>query len=288
MNLTTILLSIIVSASIDSSAIRIGDQCRLTLEAEAAKTAAIELPAYDEWLIPGIECVKKGTVKTTERDDKRIVKQQIVLTSFADSLFAIPPQAFVIDGDTFLSGPMSLNVYQPFVLDSTIAITDIKPQMAAPEWWWETWRWVFLAIGIVLLLGIGYVVWRLVRKRHRHTRVVVVPLRPAEEVALERLDLIREHKVWKHGKEKEYHTELTDTVREYIARRFDVRSTEKTSGETLSALEPKMSEHKALYDRLQKMLQLADLVKFAKWQATPEENEQSLTTAYDFVKETTL
>ena len=34
------------------------------------------------------------------------------------------------------------------------------------------------------------------------------------------------------------------------------------------------------------MLQLADLVKFAKWHTTPDENEQALSTAYEFVKET--
>jgi hypothetical protein len=28
------------------------------------------------------------------------------------------------------------------------------------------------------------------------------------------------------------------------------------------------------------------LVKFAKWQTTPDENEQALSTAYDFVNET--
>jgi hypothetical protein len=35
------------------------------------------------------------------------------------------------------------------------------------------------------------------------------------------------------------------------------------------------------------MLSLADLVKFAKWNATPDENELSLRSAYTFVKDTT-
>jgi hypothetical protein len=34
------------------------------------------------------------------------------------------------------------------------------------------------------------------------------------------------------------------------------------------------------------MLQVADLVKFAKWHTTPDENEQGLLTAYEFVNET--
>ena len=85
---------------------------------------------------------------------------------------------------------------------------------------------------------------------------------------------------------KEYQTELTDVVREYIGRRFEVHSTEKTSDETLREMKPLID--KDLYGRLSKMLQLADLVKFAKWHTTPDENESALTTAYDFVNETKL
>ena len=44
---------------------------------------------------------------------------------------------------------------------------------------------------------------------------------------------------------------------------------------------------KELYEQLRKMLSLADLVKFAKWTTTPDENEMSLRSAYAFVKETT-
>ena len=73
-------------------------------------------------------------------------------------------------------------------------------------------------------------------------------------------------------------------MREYIGRRFDVQSTEKTSDETLRAMKPLID--KELFAKLSKMLQLADLVKFAKWHTTPDENEQALSTAYEFVNET--
>ena len=103
-------------------------------------------------------------------------------------------------------------------------------------------------------------------------------------MALEKLDEIKAQKIWKDGKIKEYQTELTDVVREYIGRRFGVQSTEKTSDETLRAMKPLIE--KDLFERLKGMLQLADLVKFAKWHTTPDENESALTTAYDFVNET--
>ena len=84
-------------------------------------------------------------------------------------------------------------------------------------------------------------------------------------------------------------------IREYIGRRYGVQSTEKTSDETLRELRPLLMENgklniensRDLYERLKGMLQTADLVKFAKWTTTPEENERSLATAYDFVEKTT-
>ena len=47
-----------------------------------------------------------------------------------------------------------------------------------------------------------------------------------------------------------------------------------------------LRDQRELFHRLEKMLQVADLVKFAKWHTTPDENEQGLQTAYDFVNET--
>ena len=169
-------------------------------------------------------------------------------------------------------------------MDTTLAITDIKDIEKAPIWWWGIIRWILLAI-CCLLLAVGfYYLWRWYKKNHQPEEEPVAPelLRPADEVALEKLDEIKAQKIWKDGKVKEYQTELTDVVREYIGRRFDVQSTEKTSDETLRAMKPLIE--KDLYGKLSKMLQLADLVKFAKWHTTPDENENALITAYDFVK----
>jgi hypothetical protein len=145
-----------------------------------------------------------------------------------------------------------------------------------------------LAIGLAGLAVGGWYAWQWYQKNRKPEEEEVNPelLRPADEVALEKLDAIKAQKIWKDGKVKEYQTDLTDVVREYIGRRFDVQSTEKTSDETLRAMKPLIE--KDLYSKLSKMLQLADLVKFAKWHTTPDENESALTTAYDFVNETKI
>lgn len=285
------LLAIVVSAAIDSTTIIIGDQTDMKLQATCLPNEHVALPIFGEELINGIEVVDRTVTDTTMLPSGQMqLTQYLTLTSFKDSLFYIEPIPFVSGNDTLWSEPLSLNVVQPFRMDTADkAITDIKPIQKAPIWWWGIIRWILLGIGVA---GLGTGAFFLGRylKRRQNGEIEpesTEPLRPAEEVALEKLEKIRSEKIWQDGKVKEYHTELTDVVREYIARRFDVSSGEKTSDETLRAMKPILNDQRELFAKLQKMLQLADLVKFAKWTTTPDENEGCLKSAYEFVQETT-
>lgn len=282
-----LLLAIVVSASIDSTMLMLGDQTAMHLNVTHEADEQVTWPVFGETLQEGIEIVDKTAIDTTTLPDGRIqLSQDLMLTSFKDSLFAIEPLYVTRGEDTFWTDPMALNVIQPFEVDSSMAITDIKDIEKAPIWWWGIIRWILLVLGILLLVDLGFWLYRKYDKYRKQAEEPIDPelLRPADEVALEKLDAIKEAKIWKDGKVKEYQTDLTDVVREYIGRRFEVHSTEKTSDETLR--EMKNLIDKPLYERLKSMLQLADLVKFAKWHTTPDENELALTTAYDFVNET--
>ena len=282
-----ILLAIVVSASIDSTMLMIGDQTALHLSVTQEANEHVEMPVFGETLQDDIEIVDRSAVDTTTLPDGRLqLSQELTLTSFKDSLFPVAPIAVVSGSDTFFTDPMALNVIQPFEVDSSLAITDIKDIEKAPIYWWGIIRWILLALAVIGLFVGAYYGVQWYRKHFLKEKEVIEPelLRPADEVALEKLDEIKAQKIWKDGKVKEYQTELTDVVREYIGRRFDVQSTEKTSDETLRAMKPLID--KELFAKLSKMLQLADLVKFAKWHTTPDENEQALSTAYEFVKET--
>lgn len=288
--LTTI-LALVVSAAIDSTTLFIGDQTDLHLQATCESNEQVSFPVFGENLIPDIEIVDRTIVDTITLNDGRLqYNQYLTITSFHDSLFYVQPLPFVSGEDTMWSDPLMLNVIQPFELDTAdMAITDIKDVYKAPIWWWGIFRWV---LGGLLLVAIGVGVYFLLRRIGRYKGKYIPeakkePERPAEEVALEKLNTIKEEKIWQAGQVKEYHTQLTDVIREYISRRYDVSSTEQTSDETLRAMKPLLADQKDIYEHLRKMLSLADLVKFAKWTATPDENEMSLRNAYEFVQETT-
>lgn len=286
-----LLLAIIVSVSVDSTTLFIGDQTDMHLQVTHDKQEVVQMPIYSETLMPGIEIVDRTIVDTTYlANDQVQLNQYLTLTSFADSLFYISPIPFVNGDDTIFSEGISLNVVQPFEMDSAdMAITDIKDIYKAKIWWWGIIRWILLAL---LCIGLGIGIYYLARYIAQHKKGEEItkpsePQRPAEEIALEALDQIKREKIWQSGQTKQYHTQLTDVIRTYIAQRYDFSSNEKTSDEILREMHIRLQDNRDLYNQLRKMLQLADLVKFAKWTTTPDENELSLRIAYDFVHQTT-
>ena len=222
----TILLSVVLSAQMDSTQLWIGDQTGLHLEATASENEQVAFPVFAQKIQDGIEVVEQGKIDTTQTADGRTVyHQDLVVTSFKDSLFYINPLPFVVNGDTMLTNSLSLNVIQPFEMDTTDAITDIKPVMKPKIWWWGILRWVLLALLIAGLTVGGYFLYGWLKKRFAKEEVEPVNpelLRPCDEVALEKLDKIKEEKVWQTGEYKRYFSELTFVVREYIGRRYDV------------------------------------------------------------------
>ena len=287
--MTSLLLAIVISASIDSTQLQLGDQTNMHVQVTAPSVEDIQVPDFVAQLPQGVEHVSKSAMDTTKLDDGQVqLSQDLVLTSFGDTTYYIQPYVVTAAGDTVKGNLSTLTVLMPDSIETMKDIFDIKSIEDVPIWWWDITKWIVLGLGIILL-GIGlYFLLRWYNLRYRRAQATIaapVYTRPAEDEALERLAVIGSEKIWQLGKGKQYHTELTDVVRTYIGRRFDVHSTEKTSDETLRAMKPLID--KELYTRLSKMLQLADFVKFAKYEALPDENEQALDIAYDFVYKTT-
>lgn len=295
-----LLTAIIVSASIDSTQMVLGEQTKMQLEVTCNAGEGVQIPLPEQQLPTGVESLNlQPTTDTVTENGQVRLQQEWILTSFRDTVYTVQPFVLTASGDTIKAAPQTLTILRPEGIEQMSDIHDIKDIERAGIWWWDIVMWVLIALGIGVFIGaIVYVVlWQQRHKQKDAPLAHKIILRPAEEVALEQLDAIKAAKIWQQGHGKQYHTELTDVIRTYIGRRFDVHSTEKTSDETLRELKPillsnqpsavSIQNGKELYERLSKMLQLADFVKFAKYEAMPEENEGALNTAYEFVNATT-
>ena len=108
---------------------------------------------------------------------------------------------------------------------------------------------------------------------------------PADQLALQEIERIKQEKVWEQNREKEYYTQLTNTLREYIKDRFGFNAMEMTSNEIVEHLTHTAETQEAL-NELKSLLQPADLVKFAKWKPEINENDYNLVCAIEFVNGT--
>ena len=280
---------ITVNARLDSTVMWIGNQTHLTFEISQQPKQKVGMPVFSDSIIGGLELVEPVKIDTLKSPDGHIlVEQHYLVTAFKDSLLYIPPFPFVLNGDTVWSKSLSLKVVQPFKIDTASnAIADIKP-VFQPKFNWLNLLFIVLLIlaihGIIILLLFIY------RKYLKKSPVLdskeMKLLLPPHVVALSELERLKQEKPWQQGRSKEYHTELTDIIREYIERVFSVNSMEMTSEEILDHLRNLKSEQKTAYSGLNQILKLADLVKFAKWNPTPDEHELSLSNAYLFVNQT--
>ena len=280
---------ITVNARLDSTVIWIGSQTRLTFEVSQQPKQKVIMPLFSDSIIGGLETVEPVKMDTVKSPDGHlIISQHYVVTSFKDSLLYIPPFPFVLDGDTVWSKSLSLKVVQPFKIDTAShKIADIKTVFTPKFDWKDFMLKVFFVLVILALLVLAYVIYtRYFKKKPVLNDKEIKLLLPAHVVALNQLDKIKQEKPWQQGRSKEFHTELTDVIREYIERVFNINSLEMTSEEILEHLRMLRVEQKSTYLSLQQILRLADLVKFAKWNAMPDEHELSLQNAYLFINQT--
>lgn len=282
---------ITINARIDSTVLKIGDQTQLFFEVTQQPNQKVSMPLFSDSIMSGLEIVEPLKVDTVKSPDGQIqVTHRYLVSSFQDSLLYIPSYPFVVNGDTVWSKSLSLKVVQPFKIDTASnQITDIKPVMAPKFNWMELliiFLWILALHGLIVLLLFLY--RKYFKKKTSLDMKSQELLLPPHVVAFNYLDKLKQEKAWQHGRFKEYHTELTDVIRTYIERVFNMNCLEMTSEEILEQFRLMRLEDKLVLKSLQQILQLADLVKFAKWDASPDEHELSLTNAYLFVNQTKI
>ena len=281
--------NITINAKLDSTVILIGSQTKLTYQVTQKPGMHVLIPVFTDSIPGGLELAEPLKLDTTKADGgNNVVTLNYVVTSFHDSLLYIPAFPFVVGGDTVWSKSLSLKVVQPYVIDITKPRAfDIKSVMDGPFDWVGLLWVIFFILLIHGLLVLGIWVYR----KYFKTEPVLDKksqelLLPPHVVALGYLDQIKQSKPWQQGRSKEYHTELTDVLRSYIERMFNINCLEMTSEEILEEFRLMRLDQKSVFMSLKQILTLADLVKFAKWEPNPDEHELSLMNAYLFVNQT--
>jgi hypothetical protein len=156
-------------------------------------------------------------------------------------------------------------------------IRDIRGPLPIPIAWLLP---LLIASGVLLTALLGFVGWRWWKRRKSR----IPPPRPADEVALERLEAARAFLDPAHA--REFCFAVSEAIRLYIEDVFAVRAARRTTDEFLADLvrspTPGLVEHKA---PLEEFLQQSDLVKFARAPLLQSEMEVMHGSACRFVRD---
>ncbi len=278
----------LIDVKIDSAAILIGEQTVLHLTVTTDKDKNVQIVIPGDTLMRGVEVLSFSKPDSTIiENDRLLIKQDLLITSFDSSLYLLPPMR-VIDGpDTIYSNQVALKVSTiPVDTDNPEEFYDIKHVWKPPFVLADYYPWIF---GILLLLFLicvaGYIIQRIRNKKSIMPFKKEAPPLPPHEQAIKELDEIKQQKLWQQGLNKEYYTLITDTLRKYIEGRFGINAMEMTSGEILDIIR-RENDADSVFENLKQILQLSDFVKFAKWTPLPDENDLSMMNAYLFVNQT--
>lgn len=280
--------SITVQASIDSSTMAIGQQCKLHLTLTGPSSETYILPSFSgDTIVNGVEVIKRNRIDTVELDNEYIrFKADYVITSFEEGLYYIPPIPIRTGSDTVYSNELALNIVTFDVDTTNYTLFDIKPVQKAP---FVLFDYLPSLPILLLLLVLSYLAWWLIRRsKHRHNlheEIDPFLLLPPHVAAILELDRLKAEKPWASGRNKEYYTRLSEVLRKYIQRRFQIDAPEMTTSEILELFN-RDKETISVYQNLKQILSLSDLVKFAKLIPVENENELSLMNAYLFVNQT--
>ena len=282
-----------VEGKVESTDVQVGKPFTLNLSLKVPYGWFVEWNDFTtDTLSEQLDIIKRSDVeRTADADSNVIVKQQLTLMTFDTGQVQVPPIALKYarsfdDANRLKAYTDPIDLYSTTIaVDTTLAYKPIVEPITAPVQMKEVFPWI-LAVLLLALAVFGIWYWR----RHRKTKVdadgniVRGPVIPPYDKAVGDLENLRQQKLWQSGKVKEYYSSLTDIAREYIEGQFGVNAVEMTTDDILEEIKP-LHFSQETYDKLKGTMEVADLVKFAKYSSSNLESENAMNSMTEFVNE---
>lgn len=282
-----------VKVSMDTSMLLIGDHAKLIVEANFPSGYEVLMPIFSDTVISKLEVLNIEDQDTVLTDNKVHITQIYNVTSFDSGWYTIPPKPFVVKKpkadqiDTVYSVPVYFGVMtMPLDTANPDGITDIKAPAEAPLTLKELLPYIGIGLGVLVILLLAYILYMKLARKEPIFAKKEKPKEPAHVIAFRDLDALKEQKLWQQGKVKEFYSQLTDIIRTYIDDRFGIQAMEMITDEIMEAVSKADILDMKLKNELVEILRRADFVKFAKAMTMPNENEESMKFAYEFVIKT--
>lgn len=236
-----------------------------------------------------IELLSSTPWDTTLSNGNAIVlEKDLLLTAWDSGYFELPPipVAYAVQSgiDTVFTQPLTLQVY--LTPPDTAALMPLKPIIGEPL---KAEDFIPYLIGLLAAIAFSAILWGILRRKKQAPEAPPPPAPVAVQphaLALEKYRQLEEAQLWQKGLVKEYHTQLTFILREYLEARFGILALESATSEIAEQMEHKVPE--TLRGEMTALLNTSDMVKFAKAEPPDSIHPQLLDNARKFINSTTV
>ncbi len=277
-----------VEAALDSGKMLIGDQMKLHLTTSdiGATMSLVETTPLDS--TKNVEILSKGVWEQINDKGNRFWRRDITFTVWDSGFYAVPPLRVSYERASqkgvALTSRATFRVNLPAGADTTQVVAPIKDVVREPFQWQDALPYIFAGLAALAVLIGG--IWFFnrgrkklkppVSKKANHPPHILAALKLAE---LKRSTLLSE------GKIKEYHSELSYIIREYLEGRYKTPALESVTGDVMNQVK-KLGFSQTQTDHLQELLETSDLAKFAKAIPPDEAHHQMMLYAEQLIEAT--
>lgn len=261
-----------VKVEANTKNIKIGEQIEYKISVQAPADAVVVFPEGQTF--GALEMVKTSSTDTLKKTGKFRLEKAYYLTQFDEGKYTIPQQKINISNKDFYTDSLLIEVHTIAVDTLKQPLYDIKPiaEVASPSSF-RLWLWIVLGL-VVLLFSATALYFFIFRKKKLSAEEERKKLPPFER-AIQDLKDLQNSKYLIESQHKAYYTRLTDIVKEYLEDEVHILAKESTTDELLAkvtALQQtgKLHLSEETINNLKRVLQNADLVKFAK--SKPSDN----------------
>ncbi|CAA0180475.1 hypothetical protein [Tenacibaculum maritimum] len=269
----------IIKAKIDTTSIRIGEQFLYQISVD--KTKHVILPKLEN--LKGLEVVSESKTDTI----KNSLIKKYILTGFDSGAFYIPQQQVFVKNQAYLTDSLLINIATIPIDTTKIKKFPIKGIKGEPYEFIDFQQYLWWLIFAIICIG-GILYYFIIKKKKGTEEIVIEPSIPPYEEAIQKLHQLDQKLLWQNNKVKRYYSELTEIVRAYIERELKIPALESTTDELINVLidfntTKSIETTEETIQKLKKLLQEADLVKFAKSKPLAHEIEDDRKNAENIV-----
>ena len=261
-----------VKVATSTKNIKIGEQIEYKISVQAPADAVVIFPEGQTF--GALEMVKTNPTDTLKEAGKFRLEKAYYLTQFDEGKYTIPQQKIQISHKDFYTDSLLVEVHNVAVDTLKQPLYDAKPivEVTSPS---SSHLWLWIVLGIVALLLTAAALYFFVFRKKKLSAEEERKKLPPFERAIQDLKDLQNSKYLIESQHKAYYTRLTDIVKEYLEDEVHILAKESTTDELLAKINNLQKTGK-LYlstetiNNLKRVLQNADLVKFAK--SKPSDN----------------